>query len=226
VNAPVSGGIVAVKIRRILRYSDTVAETEEPPINMASADGKTVRADAQRNRQRLVEVARRAFTAGESKVALEAIAKKAGVGIGTLYRHFPTREALVEAVYLAERRRLCDSAAELLAARRPDEALRAWMDLFADYVATKRDMAEALRAVIASGAITSSQAREELSAAVRTLLDAGADDGTLRADVRAQDVVAGLVGIFLACAQPDQRDQAGRLLDLLMDSMRRPGKST
>lgn len=103
-------------------------------------------------------MARRSLSAGENKVPLEAIAREAGVGIGTLYRHFPTREALVEAVYRAELSRLCDSAGELLAARRPEDALRAWMDQFADYVATKRDMADALRAVIASGAITAAQA--------------------------------------------------------------------
>jgi AcrR family transcriptional regulator len=183
---------------------------------------KTVRADAHRNRQRLLEVARRAFSsAGEDKVTLEAIAREAGLGIGTLYRHFPTREALIEAVYRAELSRLCASAGELLLAdRNADAALRAWMDRFADYLAAKREMADALRAVIASGTITSSQAREQLSAAVRTMLDAGARDGTLRGDVRAEDVVASLVGVFLACGQPEQRDQAGRMLDLLMDGLR------
>jgi AcrR family transcriptional regulator len=187
---------------------------------MADVDVKTVRADAQRNRQRLLEAARRSFSAGGDKVTLEAIAREAGLGIGTLYRHFPTREALVEAVYRAELSRLCASAGELLAVRSPDDALRAWMDRFADYVATKREMADALRAVIVSGAITSSQARDQLSAAVQTLLDAGAAAGTLRGDVRAEDVVASLVGIFLACGQPEQRDQADRMLDLLMDGVR------
>jgi AcrR family transcriptional regulator len=149
-------------------------------------------------------------------MALEAVARAAGVGIGTLYRHFPTREALVEAVYRDHLGRLCDSASELLASNEPDDALRAWMDRFADYVATKRDMADTLRAVIASGAVTKTQAREQLSAAVQTLLDAG----TFRDDVRAEDVVASLVGVFLACGQPEQRDQAGRMLDLLMAGLR------
>jgi AcrR family transcriptional regulator len=176
---------------------------------------KRGRVDAQRNRRRLVEVAREAFTASGEKVTLEAVAREAGVGIGTLYRHFPTREALVEAVYRAELGGLCDSASELLTQQHPHIALRAWMDRFADYVATKRDMADTLRAVIASGAITSSQAREQLAGAVQTLLDAGAEAGTLRTDVRAEDVVASLVGVFLACGLPEQRDQAGRMLDLL-----------
>jgi AcrR family transcriptional regulator len=180
------------------------------------------RADARRNRQRLIDVAQRAFTTGDGKVSLEAVAKEAGVGIGTLYRHFPTREALVEAVYLAERARLCEAAGELLAELPPEHALRTWMDRFADYIATKQEMADALRALIADGTITRSQARQELSAAVRRLLEAGAQAGTLRGDVAAEDVVAALVGVFSVCTLPEQREQAGRLLDLLMDGLRRP----
>ena len=184
-----------------------------------SARPAPARADAQRNRQRLIEVAQRAFTAGDGKVSLEAVAKEAGVGIGTLYRHFPTREALVEAVYLAERGRLCEAADELLAELPPERALRAWMDRFADYIATKREMADALRALIADGTVTRSQAREELSRAVRRLLDAGAAAGTLRADVAAEDVVVALVGVFSVCTPPEQREQTGRLMDLLMDGL-------
>ncbi|NUR57436.1 MAG: TetR/AcrR family transcriptional regulator [Catenulispora sp.] len=178
------------------------------------------RADAQRNRQRLIEAAQRAFTSGDGKVSLEAVAKQAGVGIGTLYRHFPTREALVEAVYLTERTRLCQAADELLTAQPPQDALRSWMDRFADYIATKREMADALRALIADGTITGSQARAELSAAVHRILIAGAAAGTIRKDVAAEDVVVALVGIFSVCSLPGQREQAGRLLDLLMDGLR------
>jgi AcrR family transcriptional regulator len=187
---------------------------------MASAAHPAARADAQRNRQRLIEVALAAFSAGSGKVPLEAIAKDAGVGIGTLYRHFPSREALIEAVYRTELARLCDSAGPLLAALPPEDALRTWMDRYADFVTTKRGMAEALRAVIASGAITSSQTRERMSAAIRTMLDAGAEAGTLRGDVRAEDVSASLAGIILAAGAPEQRGQAGRMLDLLMDGLR------
>lgn len=182
-----------------------------------------MRTDARRNRERLVEVARRLFTSeGGGKVPLEAIAREAGVGIGTLYRHFPTREALIESVYRAERSQLCSRAAELLESQPPEKALRTWMDHFAGYMATKREMADAIREMIASGAVTAAEAREELSTAVRTLLDAGAAAGTLRGDVSAQDVVVSLVGIFLACREPAQREQAGRLLDLLADGLRSP----
>jgi AcrR family transcriptional regulator len=192
----------------------SLPQPEEPPFD----DGR--RADAQRNRQRLLAAAARAFSSGREQVTLDAIAKEAGVGIGTLYRHFPTREALVEAVYRNELARLRGSADELLASRDPDAALRAWMDRFADYVATKRGMAETLRAVVASGPIKSTDTRDRLTATIQSLLDAGTAAGTVRGDVDARDVLASLTGVFLATGAPGQREQAGRMLDLLMDGLR------
>ncbi|MCQ4079410.1 TetR/AcrR family transcriptional regulator [Streptomyces sp. RB6PN25] len=183
---------------------------------------KPIRADAARNRARLLDAARVAFASGRAAVPLEQIARDAGVGIGTLYRHFPTREALVEALYRQELAQLCADAEELLGAKDPDRALRSWMDRFADYATTKREMADALRAVLASGAVTVSQAREQLSAAVQTILDAGIAAGTLRDDVRADDIVATLVGMFTATSLAGGRQQLGRMLDLLMDAVRRP----
>ena len=179
----------------------------------------SARADARRNRARLIEAALAAFTAAP-EATLESIARDAGVGIGTLYRHFPTREALIEAVYRAELERLCDGASELLGELAPDAALRAWFGRYAEFVTTKRGMAEALRAVIASGAITSSQTRERLSAAIQTILDAGVAAGTLRGDVQAADVSASLAGVVLAAGAPEQRDQAARMLELLVDAVR------
>jgi AcrR family transcriptional regulator len=178
------------------------------------------RADAQRNRQLLIDAALAAFSSGEEKVPLESIARAAGVGIGTLYRHFPSREALVEAVYRNELARLCDSAGELLASHPPELALRAWMQRYADFVITKRGMADALRAVIASGAVTSVETRARLSAAIQTMLDAGASAGSLRGDVRAEDVSACLAGVLVVTGTPDQRHQAERILDLLMEGLR------
>ncbi|MGH3098336.1 MAG: TetR/AcrR family transcriptional regulator [Streptosporangiales bacterium] len=185
-----------------------------------TGNAKTVRADARRNRQRLLEVAFRAFSSGAEPVTLEAIAKEAGVGIGTLYRHFPTRESLVEAVYRGGLARLRENAEELLASRAPDVALRTWMDGFADYVAAKQGMAETLRAVIASGAIASAETRTVLTGTIGGLLGAGAAAGTIRDDVDADDVLASLTGILLAAGAPDQREQAGRMLDLLVDGLR------
>src|SRR5580658_1582417 len=102
---------------------------------------RPLRADAQRNRDRLLEVAVQAFSHDGPQVSLDAIAKTAGVGIGTLYRHFPTREALIEAAYRSELARLCDAVDDLPATMPADQALRAWMDRFIDYLATKRGMA-------------------------------------------------------------------------------------
>jgi AcrR family transcriptional regulator len=180
---------------------------------------RTLRADAQRNRDRLLEVAARAFAAGDD-ATLEAIAREAGVGIGTLYRHFPTREALVEAAYRNELARLCDAAGDLLGSRPPDEALRTWMDRFVDYMTTKRGMAEALRAVIASGGNPFAHSRDRMVEALGRLLRAGAEAGTLRPDADPADVLTALCGVSLTAGEPDRRAQAGRLLDLIMDGLR------
>jgi AcrR family transcriptional regulator len=190
------------------------------PRQRADAPAPRQRADARRNRDRLLGAAVRAFSSGGPGETLEAIAKDAGVGIGTLYRHFPTRDALVEAAYRNELARLCDAAAELLQTLPADRALRAWMDRFVDYMTTKRGMADALRAVIASGGNPYAQSRDRLVATLTDLLRAGAEAGTVRTDVAPGDVLAGLSGVSLAAGEPAQRDQARRLLDLLMDGLR------
>jgi AcrR family transcriptional regulator len=181
---------------------------------------KRLRADAERNRARLLDAARAAFASGREPVTLEQVARDADVGIGTLYRHFPTREALVEALYRKELADLCASAADLLAVNTPEGALRAWMDRFADYVTAKQEMADALRAVFASGTMTVSQARGQLTAALQVILDAGVASGSLRGDVRADDIVATIVGMFAATAHVGGREQLQRMLDLLMDALR------
>jgi AcrR family transcriptional regulator len=185
---------------------------------------KRLRVDAERNRARLLEAARAAFASGQAPVSLEQIARGADVGIGTLYRHFPTREALVEALYRKELADLCASADDLLAADAPERALRAWMDCFAEYVRAKREMADALRAVFAAGSVTVSQAREQLTGAVQTILGAGITAGTLRDDVRAEDIVATVVGMFTATSLAGGHEQLERMLDLLMDAVRRPSQ--
>jgi AcrR family transcriptional regulator len=186
---------------------------------------RAVRADARRNYDRLLEVAVRAFAADGADVTLEGIAKAAGVGIGTLYRHFPTREALVEAAYRHELADLCDAVPGLLQSLPPDEAARAWMDHFIDYMTTKRYMAEALRAVIASGGNPFAESRGRLIAAITALLDAGVAAGTLRPDVEPDDVLVALAGVSLAAGEPTQREQAGRLLDLLVEGLRLHAKA-
>ncbi|MCV6968338.1 TetR/AcrR family transcriptional regulator [Mycobacterium bohemicum] len=186
----------------------------------ASALAEPVRADARRNREKLLEVATAAFATAEGRpVSLESIARDAGVGIGTLYRHFPNREALVEAIYRAELAEVAAAAGQLLKRHPPKTALRRWMDRYAGFVAAKRGMAESLQAIFDSGAMQASQTRDSIVGAVDLLLRAGADDGSLRSDVQADDVVSGLIGIFLASGSPEQ---TGRLLDLLVAGVTAP----
>ena len=175
---------------------------------------ESVRSDARRNREKLLEVATAAFAAaGGRPVSLESIARDAGVGIGTLYRHFPNREALVEAIYRTELAEVAAAAGQLLKRHPPKTALRRWMDRYASFVAAKRGMAESLHAMFDSGAMQASQTRDSIAGAVDLLLQAGARDGSLRADVQADDVVSSLIGIFLASGSPEQ---TSRLLDLLV----------
>lgn len=183
----------------------------------APAD-RPLRADAQRNRDLLLDAAAKAFTKCGLDATLEGIAKDAGVGIGTLYRHFPTREALVEAVYRNELAAVCAAAPKLLAAMPPAEATRAWMDRFIDFMTRKIGMADALRALIASGADPYAHSFELLVGAIRPLLEASAAAGEIRSDVAADDVLMSLSGVALAASA--NREQAGRLLDLLMDGLR------
>jgi AcrR family transcriptional regulator len=172
------------------------------------------RSDARRNREKLLEVATAAFTAADGRpVSLESIARDAGVGIGTLYRHFPNREALVEAVFRTELAEVAETAGALLKRYPPKTALRRWMDRYASFVAAKRGMAESLHAMFDSGAMQPNDTRVSIAGAVDLLLRAGADDGSLRSDVQADDVVSNLIGIFLASGSPEQ---TGRLLDLLV----------
>ena len=179
-----------------------------------SALAGSVRSDARRNREKLLEVATAAFAAAAGQpVSLQSIARDAGVGIGTLYRHFPNREALVEAIYRTELAEVAAAAEQLLQRHPPKIALRRWMDRYANFVAAKRGMAESLHAMFDSGAMQPSQTRDSIAGAVDLLLQAGAHDGSLRADVQADDVVSSLIGIFLASGSPEQ---TSRLLDLLV----------
>lgn len=177
---------------------------------------RPLRADAQRNRQRLLEVALRAFSEGGADVSLDAIAREAGVGSGTLYRHFPTREALVEAVYQKELTQLCESAGELLGTATPQEALRRWMGGFLHYARTKLGLADALGVLIASGANPYEHSRARILAALTELLEAAIAEGVVRDDLAPFDVLTSLSGIALASADPGQHE---RLLDLLMDGL-------
>ncbi|WP_331748390.1 helix-turn-helix domain-containing protein [Streptomyces sp. NBC_00648] len=188
---------------------------------MARDTERPLRADAQRNRDRILAAAVRVFTEEGLNAHFERIAKEAGVGTGTLYRNFPTREALIEAAYRNEVARLCDAVPELLAAMPPHEALRTWMGRFVDYATAKLGMADALRAVVASGGDPYGRSRDMIQDALTTLMEAGTDAGAFRSDIRPTDMFAALAGIALTSAAPDQRGQAERLLDLTMDGLTR-----
>ena len=180
------------------------------------------RADAARNREQLLSVATRMFGSAAAETSLRAIAREAGVGIATLYRHFPTRESLVDAVYRDQVVRLTTGAGELLDRLPPTVALRRWMDLFGDWIATKNGMLDTLLAMIESGEIAHARTRTELLAAITTILDAGRAAGDLRCDVTAEDIAASLIGIFTVAPRPEHEARAGRLLDLLIDGLRPP----
>jgi AcrR family transcriptional regulator len=179
---------------------------------------KTLRADAQRNRDRLLAAAVELFSAAGEDVSLEAVAKRAGVGIGTLYRHFPTREALLEAAYRNEVCQLSEAADALLAAHPADEALALWLDRFVSYASAKRGMGTALRAMVSCSDLFS-DARAMNLAAISRLLDAGVRAGTIRADVGPEDVLHA-IGAIWSLGDDGWDEHARRLLRLLMDGLR------
>jgi AcrR family transcriptional regulator len=180
---------------------------------------RPLRADARRNRDKLLAAATAAFAEDGEDVALEAIAARADVGIGTLYRHFPSREALVAAAYRNEVDALCAAAADLLASLPADRALRAWTERFADYIATKRAMAAALRSACGSDSPLYAETRARILGALRLLLETGADAGTLRADVDPTDVMRVINGIWYLPNGPDWRADVGRMLNLVIDGL-------
>lgn len=194
-------------------------QVERVPFSMPKKP-RPLRSDAERNRKRLLEVATRTYARAKTEPSMREIAREAGVGVGTLYRHFPTREALVEAVYHDQLERLTHGAQQLLAKHAPAVALRRWMDLFGEWLATKHGMLGTLRTMIDRGAMEHGQGRAALLAAIQSILDAGRKAGDIRGDANAEDVSASLIGIFSVASALPQRDQLERLLDLLMDGLR------
>lgn len=177
------------------------------------------RADAVRNRERVLEAAKRVFSTGGAQASLEAVAREAGVGIGTLYRHFPTRETLFEAVYRREVEQLAELAATLAARPDPVDALRRWLRASVEFVATKKGMAAAL-AVAASGELSAYTA-ERLTDAVDELMGRAVAAGALRGDVGAMDLLRLLVALCYGSDAPGWQENVLRLLDVFVDGMRR-----
>ena len=173
------------------------------------AERPRLRADAQRNEDRLL-VAAAAFGRDGANASVKDIAREAGVGVGTLYRRFPSKELLIEATYRNEVQRLCDAAPELAAELPPAEALRTWMVRFIDFLATKDGMADVLRVVLTDEG-ERLETRALLAGAIESLLTAG-----MRPEVGARDVLMALGGISLIAASEGRRDLAARLIDLLL----------
>jgi AcrR family transcriptional regulator len=178
------------------------------------------RADAQRNRERILEVAKEVFTRDGAAASLDDIARQAGIGPGTLYRHFPTRDALIEAVYRSEVEKLADAEQRFAGTMPPVEALRAWMRLFIDHISGKKLIIPAMN-TIAGGSIRLMEgARPLIHTAFVASVTRAIDSGDLRADTNPNDFVRALVGIFHTTALPGWEDSARRLVDILIAGSR------
>jgi AcrR family transcriptional regulator len=183
------------------------------------------RADARRNRDRLLEVAKVAFTRDGAEINLDNLAKQAGLGVGTLYRHFPTRDALIEAVYHAEVEGLALAATRLSQANAPLDALREWMRLFVDYIATKNLIAPALNSMVGGPSQLYATSGELVKVAIRTLVGRAVESGDIRPDLDPFDLLRALVGVANVAASPDWEASAKRLVDILLLGSKPAGRS-
>jgi AcrR family transcriptional regulator len=182
--------------------------------------GRKPRADAQRNRERILEVAKEAFTRSGANASLDDIARQSGVGAGTLYRHFPTRDALLEAVYRTEVEKLAAAEKKFAESMPPIEALRAWMMLFVDYIATKKIIAPALNAMVGGHSKVIEASYAQTQAAIRALVKRAIESGEMRRDIDAVDLLKALVGVAFMSASPDWQQSARRLVDILISGSR------
>src|SRR6202045_4995123 len=186
----------------------------------SAATVRRPRADAVRNRERVLEAAKAVFSAGGPDASLEAVAKRAGVGIGTLYRHFPTRESLFEAVYRREVQQLGELAEQLKGEAAPVEALRRWLRSNVEFVATKKGMSAALALAVQSSSELTAYSFERLTKAVGALLDRAVAAGGIRNDISPEDLLRALVGMCYLHDQPGWQKSVVRLLDVFVDALR------
>ncbi len=174
------------------------------------------RMDAQRNRERILEVAKEAFTRSGASTSLDDIAKQAGVGAGTLYRHFPTRDALLEAVYRTEVEKLAAAERKYAQAMPPIEALRTWMLLFVDYIAAKHIIAPALNTYIGGPSKLYEGSRDQIRGAIDALVKRAIESGDIRKDLDPFDLLRALIGVSNVASGPDWQQSARRLVDILI----------
>jgi AcrR family transcriptional regulator len=182
--------------------------------------GRKPRTDAQRNRERILEVAKEAFTHSGANASLDDVAKEAGVGPGTLYRHFPTRDALIEAVYRTEVAKLAAAERRFAESMPPVEALRAWMLLFIDYVAAKHLIAPALNTLVGGASKLYESSRSEIQGAIDALVKRAIKSGDMRRDLDPFDLLRALIGVSNVASGPDWQQSARRLVDILITGSR------
>lgn len=182
------------------------------------------RADGERNRERLMEAAKAGFAEAGPDVSLEEIARRAGVGIGTLYRHFPTRDTLIEAVYRRELEGFAEAGDRLAETLPPGQALHAWMHLLVDYIATKKVIAAAVATMVSDSADLYASSGTRITDAMKSMIVRAAQAGDIRSDVDPDDLLRALVGFSYGNASPGWEASAKRLIDILMDGLRpQPG---
>jgi AcrR family transcriptional regulator len=185
------------------------------------AQARKPRADSARNRQLLIDAAKSGFAEFGLNVSLEEIARRAGVGIGTLYRHFPTREAVVEAVYRREVEQLAEAVPHLLETSPAGEALHKWMHLFVDYIATKRLIAPSLAAAKDRTSSLHASSLELITGAITALVKRAVASGEVRKDIDPSDLLRALVGVSYSNPDVAWEASARRLVDIVMDGLRR-----
>jgi AcrR family transcriptional regulator len=178
------------------------------------------RTDAQLNRERILEVAKEAFTRSGANASLDDIAKAAGVGAGTLYRHFPTRDALIEAVYRTEVEKIAAAERKFSDAMPPVEALRAWMLLFVDYIATKQIIAPALNSLVGGPSKLYEGSRSQIQGAIDSLVKRAIKSRDIRRDLEPFDLLRALIGVSHVASGPDWQQSARRLVDILITGSR------
>ena len=190
------------------------------PAKRSTSVVRKPRADAQLNRERILEVAKEAFTRNGANASLDDIAKETGVGAGTLYRHFPTRDALIEAVYRTEVERLAAAERKFAETMAPIDALRAWMLLFIDYIAAKHIIAPALNTFVGGASKLYEGSRAKIQGAIETLVKRAIKSGDIRKDLEPFDLLRALIGVSNVSSTPDWQQSARRLVDILITGSR------
>ena len=185
-------------------------------MNDSTPKERKPRADAQRNRERILEEAKTAFTRAGGDISLEDVARQAGVGTGTLYRHFPTRDALLEGVYRAEVAKLAEEERKLSESLPALEALRAWMLVFIDYIATKKIIAPALNSIVGGPTQLFESSGAQIKDAIQSLVTRAVTSGDIRPDLDPLDLLRALVGVANVASAPDWQQSAKRLVDILL----------